>query len=223
MSIFSKKDEQHPENVNPKQPETTGGEQQPAPETDEGAPEQEPTAPETEKPEAAQPAPSKEAEELAAVKDRYTRLMADFDNFRKRQVRERDEFVKRANERLLEELLPIVDNMELALSKCDAEKDPMAAGVKMVHDQLVALLKKFGMEPIDAAGQPFDPNLHEALSQIPSPTVPAMTVIEQYRRGWKLAGRVLRPAQVIVSAGAPEEPPAAASEAEAAPDEKPEA
>ena len=210
MSVFSKKNDQPQTNVNERQPETAGDAQKPVEkpadaESQADAPQ--PSAEEAESADETAQTPSKDAEELAVIKDRYTRLMADFDNFRKRQVRERDDFVKRANERLLEELLPIVDNMELALSKCDVEKDAMAAGVKMVHDQLVTLLKKFGMEPIDAAGAAFDPNFHEALSQLPSPTVPAMTVIEQYRRGWKLAGRVLRPAQVIVSAGAPEPAP----------------
>jgi len=144
-----------------------------------------------------------EAKELAAQKDRYMRLMADFDNFRKRQIREREEWLKRANEELLGDLLPIVDHLELALKKTAAPADPFAAGVKLVYDQFISLLDRYGVTPIDAKGQPFDPSIHEALSQMTSPTVPAHVVLDQFRRGWRLAGRLLRPAQVVVSAGAP--------------------
>jgi len=140
-------------------------------------------------------------EELVAMKDRYMRLMADFDNFRKRQIREREEWIKRANEGLLADFLPIVDHLDIALGK---EKDlttPFVAGIKMVYDQFVATLEKNNVIPVDAKGQPFNPEWHEALSQVPSETVPANEVIEQFRRGWSLSGRLLRPAQVIVSSG----------------------
>lgn len=150
------------------------------------------------------PQPSPESAELAAVKDRYTRLMADFDNFRKRQVREREEWLKRANEELLGDLLPVVDNLDLALQKITDPADPFAVGMKMVYDQFHAVLDRYGVTPIEAKGQPFDPSIHEALSQMSSPTVPAHVVIDQFRRGWRLAGRLLRPAQVIVSSGAPD-------------------
>ncbi len=149
--------------------------------------------------------PSPEAVELAALKERYARLMADFDNFRKRQVREREDWLKRANEDLLGNLLPTVDHLELAIRKATAPDDPFVAGVRLVYDQLLALLDRYGMTPIDAKGQPFDPAIHEALSQMSSATVPANAVIDQFRRGWRLAGRLLRPAQVIVSSGAPDE------------------
>ncbi len=159
---------------------------------------------EQEAPAAATPQPSPEALELAAVKDRYTRLMADFDNFRKRQTREREEWIKRANEELLGDLLPVIDHLELALGKNATPSDPLAAGVKMVYDQFIALLERNGVTPIDAKGQPFNPDFHEALSQMSSATVPSQVVIDQFRRGWLLAGRLLRPAQVIVSSGAPD-------------------
>ena len=151
-----------------------------------------------------------EAGELAALKDRHMRLMADFDNYRKRQIREREEWVKRANEQLLGDLLPVVDHLELALQKAASPADPFAAGVKLVYDQLISLLDRYGVTPIDAKGQPFDPTIHEALSQMTSATVPAHAVIDQFRRGWRLAGRLLRPAQVVVSAGAPDQEQAAA-------------
>ena len=148
--------------------------------------------------------PSSEAVELAALKDRYARMMADFDNYRKRQTREREEWLKRANEDLLGDLLPVVDHLDLALKKTADPSDPFATGVKMVYDQFFALLDRYGVTPIDAKGKVFDPAFHEALTQMSSPTVPAHTVIDQFRRGWLLAGRLLRPAQVVVSSGAPD-------------------
>lgn len=143
-------------------------------------------------------------EELVALKDRYTRLMADFDNFRKRQIREREERIKRANEDLLSDLLPVIDHLELALAQAADPKSPFVVGVQMVYDQFIALLDRYDMVPLDALGEPFDPTYHEALAQASSDTVPADVVMEQYRRGWLLGGRLLRPAQVIVSSGATE-------------------
>ena len=153
-------------------------------------------------PEPPQPAPA--AQELAAVKDRYARLLADFDNYRKRQTREREDFIKRANEELLGDLLPVVDHLELALAKTPDPADPFVVGVRLVYDQIFALLNRYGLTPIEAKGQLFNPEFHEALSQMTSPTVPAHVVMDQFRRGWLLAGRLLRPAQVIVSSGSPD-------------------
>ena len=144
---------------------------------------------------------SPEQAELAALKDRYARLLADFDNFRKRQVREREDWGKRANESLLGDFFPVVDNLELALGNATDLSDPFAAGVKLVYDQFVTALEKHGVTPLDAKGQPFNPEWHEALSQMPSDTVPENEVIEQFRRGWCIGGRLMRPAQVIVSSG----------------------
>ena len=142
-----------------------------------------------------------EPDEFAALKDRHARLLADFDNYRKRQAREREEWSRRANELLLEDFLPVVDHLELALSNAPNPPDPFAAGVKLVYDQFIAALEKNGVTPLDAKGQPFNPEWHEALSQVPSDTVPEGGVIEQFRRGWLIGGRLMRPAQVIVSAG----------------------
>jgi len=164
--------------------------------------EEQPTAQETPPaPEAVKPTLE---EELAAMKDRYMRLMADFDNFRKRQIREREEWIKRANEGLLTDFLPVVDHLDIALSKEKDAANPFVAGIKMVYDQFVAALEKNNVVPVDAKGQPFNPEWHEALSQVPSETVPTNEVIEQFKRGWSLSGRLLRPAQVIVSSGKPE-------------------
>ncbi|HRR35332.1 MAG TPA: nucleotide exchange factor GrpE [Kiritimatiellia bacterium] len=149
-------------------------------------------------------APTPENAELLALKDRYTRLMADFDNYRKRQLREREDLIKRANEALLGDLLPVIDHLELALAQASDPASPFVVGVKLVYDQFLALLDRHGMVPLDAKGEPFDPTYHEALSQMSSATVPANIVMDQFRRGWLLHGRLLRPAQVIVSSGAPD-------------------
>jgi molecular chaperone GrpE len=195
--MFSKHKDKHksPEAA-PQAEETSQTEAAPAPTCE--------TVPAAAAPEAVAPQPSPEAQELAAVKDRYTRLMADFDNFRKRQVREREDWIKRSNEELLGDLLPIIDHLELALGKSPDTSDPVVAGVKLVYDQFLALLDRYGVTPIDTKNQPFNPDWHEALSQMSSATVPANGIIDQFRRGWCLAGRLLRPAQVIVSSGAPE-------------------
>jgi molecular chaperone GrpE len=180
---------------------------EPTPVTEQEQATQEATSAEAEVKEVA-PVPEEEKptpeSELAAMKDRYMRLMADFDNFRKRQIREREEWIKRANESLLSDFLPVVDHLHIALSKETDNSTPFVAGVKMVYDQFVAALEKNNVVPVDAKGQPFNPEWHEALSQLPSETVPANEVIEQFRRGWSLSGRLLRPAQVIVSAGKPD-------------------
>ena len=147
-----------------------------------------------------------ESDEVAVFKERYTRLLADFDNFRKRQIREREELIKRANSDLLSDLLPVVDHLELALNQLTKSNDPFVTGVKLVYDQLLTLLDHYDMKAIDTQGEPFDPSYHEALSQMPSTTVPPHTIIDQFRKGWLLAGKLLRPAQVIVSSGPPEEP-----------------
>ncbi len=144
-------------------------------------------------------------EEIARLKNQYLRLMADFDNYRKRQTREREDFVKRSNERLLGDLLPVADHLQMALAKVDNTEDPFAAGVKLVYDQFIAVLKRCGMEPVQAGGEPFNPELHEAISYIPSPSVEAGRVIDQLRCGWTISGHLMRAAQVIVSSGPPPE------------------
>ena len=147
-----------------------------------------------------------EQAELAAAKDRYARLLADFDNYRKRQAREREDWIRCANESLLKDFLPVADHLQLALARAPVPPDPFAAGVGMVYDQFIAALEKHGVTPLDATGQPFNPDWHEALSQVPSDTVPEGGVVEQFRRGWCVGGRLMRPAQVIVSSGKPAGP-----------------
>lgn len=150
-------------------------------------------------------------QECEALKDRLLRLQADFDNNRKRAARERQEILTRANEDMMMELLPVLDHMDLALAAVQSDETlrPHAAvldGFKVVADQLVAALKKFGLSPFDAQGQPFDVNRHEVIAQMESADMPEGQVAAQTRRGYMLGDRLLRPAQVVVSKGtSPEE------------------
>ena len=162
---------------------------------------QQPAPAATETPTTRPSAPSSAEIELAALKDKQLRLMADFDNFRKRQTRERDETVRRATETLLQELLPVLDHLELALSNAPNKADPLAAGVQMIADQFRSALQRFDLKPFHAVGEPFDPNRHEAVSELASADVPAHHVLHQLRRGYMLGGRLLRPAQVVISSG----------------------
>jgi molecular chaperone GrpE len=144
------------------------------------------------------------ADSVEALQERLLRLQADFDNFRKRTLREKDELYRRANEDLMTEALPVLDHMELALehARANGEADPLAEGFALVWEQMLSVLGKFGLEPIDAEGKEFDPNIHEAVSHLPSAEVPGSVVMTQTRRGYMLGGRVLRAAQVVVSSGA---------------------
>ncbi len=155
------------------------------------------------------PAESEEAafgqlqSDLERFRDLALRSQADFDNFRKRSAREKEDAVKYANSNLLERLIPIIDNFELGLAAAGAqESSPIVAGMSMVARQLNDFLAESGVTPIDATGQPFDPNIHEAISHEPSTQVPEGHVIRQVRKGFKLKDRLLRPANVIVSKGA---------------------
>ena len=141
-------------------------------------------------------------DEVGVLNDRLLRLQADFENFRKRTDREKAETYRRANESIMEELLPVLDSMGLPIDgalKHGAEPALMD-GFGLVSEQLLAVLRKFGLEPVDA-GQQFDPNMHEAVSHLPSDTVADGFIIAQTRRGYMLGDRLLRAAQVVVSSG----------------------
>ena len=148
-------------------------------------------------------------EAIAESNERIVRLTADFDNFRKRAQREKDEARQFANQGLLEKLLPVLDNFEMALTAVKDADPSVRDGVRMILDQLLGVLKESGVEPVDAMGQPFDPNLHEALSQEETTEVEEGTVVQQVQRGYKLNDRLVRPARVVVAKapGAAEEAP----------------
>jgi len=135
--------------------------------------------------------------------DRLLRTTADFENFKKRAVRERQESVKYANESLLEKLIPSLDAFDMAMAATrnngSGALQSLQTGINMVYQQLKSALTDAGLEEIDAAGKPFDPNLHEAISQKEAPDVPEGQVVEQLRKGYKLRDRLLRPATVVVA------------------------
>ena len=135
--------------------------------------------------------------------DRLLRTTADFDNFKKRATREKQDAIKYANESLLQKLIPILDNFDMALSAAQNTQSDgsqsLQAGINMIFQQLKSLLAESGVEEIDAAGKPFDPNLHEAVSQKETTDVPEGQVVQQLRKGYKLKDRLLRPATVIVA------------------------
>jgi len=141
--------------------------------------------------------------DLDRFRDLALRTQADFENYKKRSARERDDAIKYANSSLLERLLPVVDNFELGLSAArgEGEDSPIFSGMSMVLKQLSDFLTENGLRPIDAVGHKFDPNLHEAIAHEPSDEVAEGKVIRQTRRGYRLKDRLLRPATVVVSSG----------------------
>lgn len=135
--------------------------------------------------------------------EKYVRVLADLDNYKKRAARERSEAIKYANEALLEKLLPVVDNFEAALAATNstqgANLDSLKMGINMIYTQLKGFLAESGVEEIDALNQPFDPNLHEAVSQEATADVPEDQVVQQMRKGYRYRDRLIRPAMVVVA------------------------
>ncbi len=135
--------------------------------------------------------------------DRLLRTTADFENFKKRAARDKQDAIKFANESLLEKLVPVLDSLDMALAATQGAKTDAAqslqAGVSMIGQQLKGVLAGAGLEEVDAVGKTFDPNLHEAVAQRETADAPEGQVIEQLRKGYKLRERLLRPASVIVA------------------------
>ena len=142
--------------------------------------------------------------DLDRFRDLALRSQADFENYKKRAAREKEEAIKYANSSLLEKLVAIVDNFELGLeaAKGEGEQSPVYSGMTLVLKQLNDFLVENGLQPIEAEGKKFDPNLHEAIVHQPS-HLPEGTVIRQTRRGYRFKDRLLRPSQVVVSSGPP--------------------
>lgn len=136
--------------------------------------------------------------EIADLRDRSMRTLADFDNFRKRSERERQETRKYALLEPLRDFLEIVDNLGLALSAAGSADD-LKRGVEMIHRQMQELLRRLGVKEIEALNQPFDPTLHEAVQREEDPTVKTPTVVGELRRGYMLHDRLLRPTMVKVA------------------------
>lgn len=144
---------------------------------------------------------AKQNEELEAGKDRYLRLNAEFDNYRKRTLRERAELIGSAAADTLSALLPVVDDFDRALAHLgdDADLASTQEGMKLIHHKLQGFLKQQGVEAIDAVGQAFDTDFHDAISQIEAPK-PELKgkIVDEVKRGYLLHGKVLRHAQVVV-------------------------
>jgi len=137
---------------------------------------------------------SKERDEL---RDVAQRVQADFANYRKRMLREQTEKIERANQQLVEQLLPVLDSFELALSNLAERDEGVRKGLELVFSELLGVLEKAGLERIETDGKPFDPNVHEAVMQEDGEGEPV--VVDTMRTGYRHKGRVLRPAMVKVA------------------------
>ena len=141
--------------------------------------------------------------DLDRFRDLALRSQADFENYKKRSAREKEEAIKYANSSLLERLVGIIDNFELGLAAAREQgaDSPIYSGMVLVQKQLNDLLAENGLQTIEAEGKMFDPNVHEAIAHEPSDRTPEGIVVRQTRRGYRLKDRLLRPAKVVVSSG----------------------
>ena len=145
--------------------------------------------------------------ELVEQKSDFLREKADLENFRKRLVKEKADALQFANERLLKELVEIDDNMNRALNTPNTSLESLKEGVKMIQKQFATFLKNQKVEPVEAIGKPFDPSLHEVMTQLESEEHEENTVIKEYSTGYTLNGRILRSAKVVISKKPTEEIP----------------
>ena len=164
---------------------------------------EEDSAPGTTAPETGQPledqlaAKEKEARENW---DRFLRERADLENYRKRVGREKEELLNYGNKSLLEEILPVIDNLERALAHApDDGQGAVVEGIRMTHAMLLTALKKFNVTPIEAVGTPFDSAFHQAMAQVPTDQYEPNTIVEEYQKGYMLKERLLRPSMVSVA------------------------
>jgi molecular chaperone GrpE len=151
-------------------------------------------------------------EQLAAAKDeasenhdRMLRMAAEFDNFRKRTAREMDDIRKYATENLIRQLLTVVDNLERAIASASGDNENgknVVDGVVLTLAEIMKILEKHHVSPIQALGEPFDPNFHQAMCQEESADQPPNTVVQEFQKGYMIHDRLLRPAMVVVSKAA---------------------
>ncbi len=145
----------------------------------------------------------KQVEELLALKDRWMRQAADYENAKKRLQKEKDDFVKFANQNLISGLLPILRDLDRVMrhgEKQNQQKDPVVVGVELVIKQFEKFLETNGVKRIESVGKTFDPHIHEAVNYVPSDK-PAETVIEEAEPGYFYHDRLIKPAKVVVSSG----------------------
>jgi len=142
-------------------------------------------------------------EECKAINDKYLRLAAEFENYKRLTQRDQREQIRFGNEQLLKELLPVVDNMERAIkaARTNGSDSALIQGVELTLKQLFGILAKFGVQAIETAGQDFDPSAHQAVSYGPSNDVSANKVLDEFQKGYRLHDRILRAAMVSVSSG----------------------
>lgn len=139
-------------------------------------------------------------EELAEINDKYVRLYAEFENYRKRVAKDKEELVKYANESLLYDMLPSLDNLEIALQHADNEQSTgLVEGVRNTLRELYRTMEKFGLTHIEAEGRPFDPAFHHAMSEVERDDIDDKMVVEEFRKGFMYRDKVLRASLVSVS------------------------
>lgn len=142
---------------------------------------------------------------MDAAKEQVLRSQAEAQNARLRAEKDVEKAHKFGQEKLLQDLLPVVDNLERALASMDRDNEDFKAvieGIDLTHKSFVDTLAKYNVESVDPAGEPFDPELHQAMTMVPNPDVEPNTVIEVFQKGYTLNGRLVRPAMVVVSKGA---------------------
>jgi len=142
-------------------------------------------------------------QELGQARDMMLRLAAELDNYKKRSMRERESLIKYAAQGIIQELIPILDNFERAIESASQSKDfnSLIKGVEMIFRQMYDALERKGVSKINALGETFDPNVHEAIAQVASDECPENTVVEELQKGYMLHDRVIRPSRVAVSCG----------------------
>lgn len=145
--------------------------------------------------------------DAAQHQERYLRAVADLENYRKRMLREKDELRQYAAANVVEDIIPVLDNLSLGMAAAKQQNDVKAIvnGVSLVLEQFKSTLGRHGLKEVNPVDQPFDHNLHESIAHQPSATVPAENVMQVVRMGYTLNGRLLRPASVIVSSGVAKE------------------
>ncbi|MGD9042200.1 MAG: nucleotide exchange factor GrpE [Desulfobacterales bacterium] len=142
------------------------------------------------------------AEEAKETYDRLLRVTADFENYKKRSTREMEEFRKYANQSLLKEMLSVVDNLELAINSSNDEKESdksLIEGLNLTLSEILRVLEKFNVTPIEARGKTFDPAFHEAVMREETDDFPEKTVVSEFQKGYLIHDRLLRPAMVVVA------------------------
>lgn len=137
--------------------------------------------------------------ELAAQKEVYLRLAAEYDNYRKRTAKERDDAFTNAKVSVFSELIPVLDNFDRAMSAEESELASFKKGVEMTHTQLKSVFEKFGVSEFGEAGEVFDPNFHNAVMHIDDDTLSANVITEVFQKGYKTGDKILRPAMVKVA------------------------